>query len=356
MKTITKISLVVLCIGFFTCVNHEAKRNNPFDPGGPGYLYYSLMTSGFSSSGSSYPYGGTGTGTSTGTGTGNSGKPDLQLVSFDPPTTMLHENTYNINASITNAGTVATTSAFHVGMGIQSGSSFYASSFNWTTTECIAGNPSYTNCGAVQVSSLAAGASTTISIPIKVNASQTTGINYIGIHLDSSSTITETDEFNNYGTSVSNLIKQVTVSEWRPDITIVSFSPSSTLTRNSTYNISVTIQNTGNRDATSAFQVGMGLQSGSSFYASSFNWTTTECIAGNPSYTNCGAVQVSSLAAGASTTISIPLKVNASQTIGTNYLGIHLDSGSNLTEPSSTGESNNYGTAVGTHIKQVTVN
>ncbi|HRG48865.1 MAG TPA: CARDB domain-containing protein, partial [Leptospiraceae bacterium] len=290
------------------------------------------------------------------TGTGNSGKPDLQLVSFDPPTTMLHENTYNISATITNAGTVATTSAFDVGIGLQSGSSFYASSFNYRTSDCIAGNPSYTNCGAVQVASLAAGASTTLSIPLIVGTNQTIGINYLGIHLDSNNTITETDEFNNYGTSVSSFIKQVTISEWRPDITIVSFSPSSPLTRGSTYNISVTIANTGNRDATSAFQIGMGLQSGSSFYASSFNYRTSDCIAGNPSYTNCGAVQVASLAAGASTTISIPLKVNASQTIGTNYIGIHLDSGSNLTEPSSTGESNNYGTAVGTHIKQVTVN
>ena len=116
MKTITKIILVVLCIGFFTCVNHEAKRNNPFDPGGPGYLYYSLMTSGFSSSGSSYPYGGTGTGTSTGTGTGNSGKPDLVISSCTVPsstytsgeTGILRGATISITCTIQNQGDAST--------------------------------------------------------------------------------------------------------------------------------------------------------------------------------------------------------------------------------------------------------
>jgi subtilase family serine protease len=333
MKTITKISLVVLCIGFFTCVNHEAKRNNPFDPGGPGYLYYSLMTSGFSSSGSSYPYGGTGTGTSTGTGTGNSGKPDLQLVSFDPPTTMLHENTYNISATITNAGTVDA-SGFYVSVYI-GGSS--------TNSNCHAS--AGTNRGLVQVSSLASGASSNLSIPLTVSAGTSTGINYVSICLDPDSRITETSETNNYGNSVGTFIKNVTVGEYRPDITLVSFSPPSLMTRGSSYNLSATIMNSGNQDNIGAFYVSVYI-GGSS--------TNSNCHAS--AGTNRGLVQVSSLASGASSTLTIPLTVSAGTSTGINYVSICLDPDSRIPEYSNGGESNNYGTAVGTHIKQVTVN
>ena len=136
-------------------------------------------------------------------------QPDLQLVSFTlPATTMLHENTYNISVTITNAGNAAINSAFYVGATVRDTISTIQ---NWAKTTTTSTTNGY---GATQIASLAAGASTTITVPITIPTYQTLGINYIGVYLDSGSHVTEYSnggETNNYGTTVGTHIVQVNV-------------------------------------------------------------------------------------------------------------------------------------------------
>lgn len=334
MKTFTKIIFIV-CFEFLACNNYETERNNPFDPRSKNSLYYIQLLSGNGISGL------------TGNGAGNSGKPDLQLVSFSPPSTMLHENTYTFPITITNAGT-SNASSFYISGKIGGNASYFQSISGCCRDFVVYSGSVSDGYGQNQIGSLAVGETITVNMSLKVPSNQTTGIQYIGLYIDSGSSVTESNETNNYGTAVGTFIQNITVSEWRPDITIVSFNPPSPMTRGSLYNLSATITNSGNRDNISAFYVSVGLGVSLS-WANGSNCSTTAS-------TNTAVAQVGSLASGASTTINIPLTVNAGTTIGINYIGICFDSGNHITEYSNGGETNNYGTAVGTHIKQVTVN
>lgn len=178
--------------------SYAADLNNPMDPQSDFGLTM-MMLSGLTSSSTGW-----GTGSGTGTGSGNPSKPDLQLVSFSPPSSVLHENSYSISATIRNAGQTSA-SGFYVSARL--GDNIY---YGRNACQTSSG----TNIGVVQVASLAAGASTTVTIPLNVYAYQTTGINYIGICLDSGGHVTEYSaggETNNYGNAVGTHIKQVTV-------------------------------------------------------------------------------------------------------------------------------------------------
>lgn len=286
--------------------------------------------------------GGNDDGTNDGTG-GGTAQPDLQLVSFTlPATTMLHDNTYDISITVTNNSTVAVNSSFYVSARLSSNINYVGSSSCYTTTYSD-------SIGATQIASLAAGANTTINVPITVSAGQTLGINYIGVCLDSGGSIAESSETNNYGTDVGSFIQQVSIAEYRPDFTLTSFDPPATMTRSTLYYINVTLTNSGNKDNNIAFYVSARLSSNINYVGSSSCYTTT--------YSDTiGATQIASLASGASTTITVPLTVSSGQTLGINYIGVCLDSGSQVTEYSNGGETNNYGATVGTHIKQITVN
>ncbi|MBI3812046.1 MAG: fibronectin type III domain-containing protein [Nitrospirae bacterium] len=167
-----------------------------------------------------------------------------------------------------------------------------------------AGKPNF--LGTRSISSLAAGASSTATVSLKIPSGAYGGPFYLQANADYTNTVPESIENNNTFTNTSGII---TISPPDLIITATSFTPSS-LTRPATLSITFTVKNQG-PSAASSFRVGLYLSTDNVI-------TTADKLIGSSNTYN-------SLAAGASLTATVSITVGTSIAAGTYYVGAYAD-------------------------------
>jgi len=176
---------------------------------------------------------------------------DLAMTQVSAPSSAIVGGMVNVNVSVQNTGNQDVTTGFNIDLKDQ------------TYTEVI---------GTQTVSSLAAGASTTLSFTWDTSAAS------LGDHaLEGSHDLTDDDNTNDTARTLVSIDKAFT------DIAVTEISAPSSVTVGDAVNVDVTVQNTGNQDVTTSFNVDL------------VDLTDAEAI---------GTQAVPSLAAGASTTLS----------------------------------------------------
>ena len=150
MRTLVCLPGIVLTMSLFACSVSEDERNNPNDP--------------------KYNAGGDG--------------PDLVISAFSPAAAYTNNVTYSIPVTVKNQGRSAA-GGFTVAIDTDSSSNTLNYALRFTSTFA----------GKTIVSSLAAGASTTVSISFKPLF---TAHGVIGTYVDTTETVAESNENNNY--------------------------------------------------------------------------------------------------------------------------------------------------------------
>ncbi len=252
-------------------------------------------------------------------------KPDLVAVSLEPGIGMpvagkwevWEAETYEngVIATIKNKGDADIATLFKVGV--------YA---RYNNSDVY----SYSNkIGEVEVTGLKAGETKKISITISIPNNSSIGTNnYIGLWVDNGQNIKESDEDNNkggYDKAVNEYqlggeaLHLLHIHENRPDIVALSFRPPSSLKMGVPNSASVTIKNTGHRDALGLFKVGVYMR-----YNNQDVYRYSNKI---------GEIEVTNLKAGETKHLTIPLLLKDSYAFNQYwYIGVWVDSDGNINE------------------------
>ena len=245
-------------------------------------------------------------------------KPNLVATSFTAASEYWIGNSYSVDVDVANTGTAAAGS-FNVGIYLREGSTNVYST-------------SGTRIGYASIPGLEAGASASRTIAITIPAASAyTSAGYIGVWVDDGCSVVEQSidaigegdwnmgGWNGSSFATGDLLKGVTLHENRPDIAFVEFNPPTALTRGQSYELPVTITNSGPASTGAGFTLSAFLRSGSTtVYYSAYL---------------IGSLETAVLGSGESRVLSIPITVPSGFTAGSeNYVGIWLDSGGIIAE------------------------
>lgn len=217
-------------------------------------------------------------------------KPDLTLTGVSGPASGVINANITVSAGIRNQGASA--------------SGAYRVSFFLSTIATI--TPASVRLGSCTMVALAAGASTTCSGPLQVPASVAPGTYRLGAAVDDLNQVDEANENNNVLFSDSAI---TILAPARADLTVTAISAPASGVLGGNINVTATVRNFGNAPS-GAYRL--------SFYLSTNSTITTFDF-------RIGSCNMSSLAAGSSTTCSGPLTLPLSLGPGFYYLGVIAD-------------------------------
>jgi subtilisin family serine protease/subtilase family serine protease len=238
---------------------------------------------------------------------------DLTMTAVSGPTTARNEQSITLSATVSNQGTASAP----------------ASMIRWYLSTDSTITTADTPLGSVTTTTLAAGASRTVSITTTVPASVPAGTYRFGVIADPDNLVAETNETNNARASGSTVAVSYTADLV---MTAVAGPPSAATGTNVTF--TGTLKNQGAAAVNQSFNVGFYLSSDSTI-------TTNDRLV--------ATVPVASLAAGESIPLSVTVTLRTSLQAGTYRVGAIADDGGVIAE------SNNNNNALAGNTIVVTI-